>query len=107
MLAALCRQKVTVRALTALDRITPMGNAEHRQPPTPSGGIGDAAYTIRLIGGCPCSGPHCLARIFPTVPPLIAYMQPPVEDYADLLVPHCIGIDFALLGLTVFLFVFQ
>ena len=62
-------------------------------------GIGDAAYTIRLLGGYPCSGTHCLARTFTTAPPLIACLQPPVEDYADLLVPHCIGIDFALLGL--------
>jgi len=34
-------------------------------------------------------------------------LQPPVEDYADLLIPRGIGIDFALLGLPVFLFVFQ
>jgi len=71
-LAALCRQQVTVQALTPLDRITPMGNAEHRHSPTPSGGIGGAAYAIRLIGGCPCSGAHCLARTFTTAPPLTA-----------------------------------
>lgn len=35
--AALCRQSVTVQALTPIVRITSMGNAEHRQPPTPYG----------------------------------------------------------------------
>ena len=35
MLSAICRQKVTVQALTPFDRITPMGNAEHRQRPSP------------------------------------------------------------------------
>ena len=35
MLSALCRQKVTVQALTPFDRISPMGNAEHRQRPSP------------------------------------------------------------------------
>lgn len=37
MLAAICRQQVTVQALTPIDRITPIGNAEHRQPPSPYG----------------------------------------------------------------------
>lgn len=32
VLAAICRQKVTVQALTPIDRNTPVGNAEHRQP---------------------------------------------------------------------------
>ena len=90
------------------DRISPMGNAEHRQRPSPYGvASGTLPVTIRLNGCRPCSGTHCRIRTFTTAPPLITYLQPPVEDYADLLVPHCIGIDFALMGLPVFLFVFQ
>jgi len=37
VLAALCRQIVTVQALTPFDRIMPIGNAEHRQSPSPYG----------------------------------------------------------------------
>ncbi|WP_285821831.1 hypothetical protein [Xylanibacter rodentium] len=38
-----------MQTLTPLDRITPMGNAEHRQPPSPYGGIGDAALYHKTV----------------------------------------------------------
>lgn len=53
----LCRQKVTVLALTPFDRIAPMATAEHRDPATPSmfgNGFADA-NPLRLIAVPPCS----------------------------------------------------
>lgn len=56
VLAAICRQKVTVQALTPIDRNTPVGNAEHRQPASPYGmASGTLPVTIRLNAVCPCS----------------------------------------------------
>ena len=81
-------------------------NTENRQRLR---GLATAALMspLRLIAVPPCSFPSLPNMDFTAARSLTAYQQPPVEDYADLLVPHCIGIDFALLGLTVFLFVFQ
>ncbi|WP_418930060.1 hypothetical protein [Barnesiella intestinihominis] len=70
VLAAICRQKVTVQALTPIDRNTPVGNAEHRQPASPYGmASGTLPVTIRLNAVCPCSGTHCLIWTFTTAPP--------------------------------------
>ena len=62
----------------------------------------------RLIAVSPCFGTPLRIRLFSTAPSLIAWYQPPVEDYADLFIPHCVGIDFALRGChELFLFLLQ
>ena len=50
MLAALCHHKVTVQAQTPHDRITPMGNAEHRQQPSPYGGHRGRCLYHKTVG---------------------------------------------------------